>query len=189
MLYMRHGTGAVLRARMDEEQFRRLHEEKERRNLEQARRQHDDLTKLGMAYLTSAVTMSSDAIKAAAVVNGGPAAALLAFLGTGRTTPTWAYLASLAVFAAGFLCASFSSAFGYGAQLNYGNEQMEMKRSFDHPYAHETEASEASRKRALRYHSLGFWFVMAAYGLAVLGMALAALGFKAASLPPSFYPA
>jgi len=88
-------------------------------NLAEYNARHAD----SLALLQSALTGATDAIKAALIINGGAALAILAYLGNSHSTPTRTLASSLAWFTAGIIVAAFCSGGYYLTQYHYAQRK------------------------------------------------------------------
>lgn len=144
-----------------------------------AQREHDRLDRGAAALFPAVANFAVEALKAAALVNGGSAAAMLAFIGTGRQPVTLDTIRGLELFVAGLLVAAAATAVAYLAQFFYLREMQGMSHVWVFPFAEATPASKRAKRFATMFHVLGVVLVLSAYLCAVTGLV-----FVAGSLVP-----
>lgn len=115
------------------------------------------------------ISMGSEALKSATVINGGSAAAILAFIGTGRQAFTSGIATGLKCFGVGLAAATFATGVSYVAQFLYARELEARRPVGDPPLVEETEKSR-------RFKQWGFWVHGAAILSAVTAFILAVIG-------------
>jgi hypothetical protein len=140
-----------------------------------AQREHDRADRSGAALFPAVTGFAVEA----ALVNGGSAAAMLAFIGTGRQPVTIDTILGLKLFGVGLLIAVAASAASYVAQFFYLREMQQLDHVWQHPFVVGNTASNRSKRVAMTFHVLGVALVLAAYGCAVAGLL-----FVAGSLVP-----
>jgi hypothetical protein len=141
-----------------------------------AQREHDRLDRSAAALFPAVANFAVETLKAAALVNGGAAAAMLAFIGTGRQPVTLDTIRGLELFVAGLLVAAAATAVAYLTQFFYLREMQKMSYVWAFPFAEATPASKRAKWLATMLHILGVVFVLLAYGCAVAGLVFVASG-------------
>jgi hypothetical protein len=144
-----------------------------------AQREHDRTDRSAAGLFPAVANFAVETLKAAALVNGGSAAAMLAFIGTGRQPVTLDTIRGLELFAVGLLIAVAASAASYVAQFFYLRQMQQLEYVWHHPFVVGNSASNRSKWVAVTSHVLGVALVLAAYGCAVAGLL-----FVAGSLVP-----
>ncbi|MCJ2019963.1 hypothetical protein MKK84_21430 [Methylobacterium sp. E-065] len=144
-----------------------------------AQREHDRSDRTAASMFPVVASFAVEAQKAAALVNGGSAAAMLAFIGTGRQPVTVDTIFGLKLFGAGLLVAMVATAFAYLTQYFYLREMQSLSYAFELPFVRNTPASLRAKRTAGTFHVVGIAAVLLAYGLAVAG-----LWYVAGSLVP-----
>lgn len=144
-----------------------------------AQREHNRSDRSAAGLFPAVTGFAVEALKAAALVNGGSAAAMLAFIGTGRQPVTLDTIRGLELFAVGLLIAVAASAVSYVAQFFYLRQMQQLDHVWHHPFVVGNSASNRSKWVAVTSHVLGVALVLAAYGCAVAGLL-----FVAGSLVP-----
>lgn len=144
-----------------------------------AQREHDRSDRTTAALFPAVANFAVEALKAAALVNGGSAAAMLAFIGTGRQPVTLDTIRGLELFVTGLLIAAVATAVSYLAQFFYLREMQELSHVWDHPFVVATPTSKRANRTAAAFHILGVVLVLSAYGCAIAGLL-----FVASSLVP-----
>ena len=140
------------------------------RRIADAQAAHAKADRDAVAMFPAVVTLASEALKAAALVNGGSAAAMLAFIGTGRQPVTPDTIWGLKVFGFGLIASAVATAFAYLAQYSYLGEIRVVERTWTHPYFGAVRASRAYRRAAIDFHAAGLLLVLGAYGCAAVGL-------------------
>ncbi|MET0181274.1 MAG: DUF6680 family protein [Caulobacterales bacterium] len=144
-------------------------------NLRAAYSAHDRFYGQGALLFQSVLTFGDSALKAAAILNGGAAVAMLAFIGAMLTSDRsllsgYSSLADiLTVFGFGVLCSTLASGASYCAQIFYEIAHSENRLDWTHPFIHETP------KVRLRSR-IGIVFQVLAIGLVVMSYAAFAVG-------------
>ncbi|KTS10773.1 hypothetical protein SB2_12125 [Methylobacterium radiotolerans] len=141
-----------------------------------AQREHDRADRSSAALFPAVANFAVEALKAAALVNGGSAAAMLAFIGTGRQPVTLDTILGLKLFGVGLLIAAAASGFAYLAQFSYVVAMQKLTYTWDHPFVVETPASKWANRAAVAFHLVGVACVAVAYGCAVAGLLYVAGG-------------
>lgn len=109
-------------------------------------------------------------MKAAALINGGSAAAMLAFVGTGRQPVTLGTILGLKSFGVGLIVSALATALAYLAQFFYALEMQSLRTDWNFPFVYATPASTRARKLGVGFHIVGIIFVLAAFGCAAFGL-------------------
>ena len=135
-----------------------------------AQREHDRSDRTVASMFPTVASFAVEAQKAAALVNGGSAAAMLAFIGTGRQPVTLDTILGLRLFGAGLLVATVATAFAYLAQYFYLREMQGLLYDFELPFVKNTPASRRAKHTAATFHVIGVVAVVLAYGFAVAGL-------------------
>lgn len=135
-----------------------------------AQREHDRADRSGAALFPAVASFAVEAVKAAALVNGGSAAAMLAFIGTGRQPVTLNTIWGLKLFGIGLLISVAVSAAAYVAQFFYLREMQQLDHVWRYPYVVGNAASKRSKRIAITFHVVGVALVLASYGCAVWGL-------------------
>ena len=135
-----------------------------------AQRAHDRSDRSGGALFPAVSSFAVEALKAPALVNGGSAAAMLAFIGTGRQPVTLDTIAGLKLFGCGLLVAMIATAVAYVAQYFYLREMQTLSQVWQHPFVLNTPTSTRYKRAAAAFHVVGVILVLIAYGCAVAGL-------------------
>ena len=139
-----------------------------------ARWEHDRADRTGAAMFPMVSSFAVESLKAAALVNGGSAAAMLAFIGTGRQPVTLDTILGLKLFWGGLLASAVATALSYLAQYCYLREMQQRIPIMVWPFIQPTPASRRSYRLAIGCHVLGISLVLASFGCAVWGLLLVA---------------
>lgn len=135
-----------------------------------AQREHDRADRSGAALFPAVASFAVETLKAAALVNGGSAAAMLAFIGTGRQPVTLDTIFGLKLFAIGLLIAVAANAASYVAQFFYLRQMQQVDHVWHHPFVVGNHASNRSVRIAVTFHIVGVALVLASYGCALWGL-------------------
>lgn len=141
-----------------------------KRNLRMAERAHDEAGVETRTMLGTVITFGSEALKAAALVNGGSAAAMLAFIGTGRQPVTLDTIQALRLFGFGLLAATLATGGAYIAQFLYQNAIDARSFHWEHPFVRSNRRSRLFLRFGVGFHAATALLVIAAYGCAVAGL-------------------
>ncbi|MCJ2036421.1 hypothetical protein [Methylobacterium sp. J-068] len=141
-----------------------------KRKLRAAERAHDEVSTETRTMLGTVITFGSEALKAAALVNGGSAAAMLAFIGTGRQPVTLDTIQALRLFGFGLLAATVATGGAYITQYLYQNAIDARAREWEYPFVRETKKSRLFARFGMGFHAVTALLVIGAYGCAVAGL-------------------
>lgn len=138
-------------------------------------RWHQQHTETGNIYLRAAIDFALEAIRTAALVNGGAVIACLAFLGTlqeklAASSPLLdAVWFATALFTIGVVLAGLASGFAYFAQYFYGFEYNAVQLTWEHPFEKELSSKKWFNRIAIAWHTMAALMVLASYCLVVFG--------------------
>lgn len=132
-----------------------------------ARHAHDRADEGIIALASAASTFAVEALKAPALVNGGSAAAMLAFIGTARQPITADTILGLKLFGAGLLTAALATGASWISQICYLECANRAERRWHHPFIIMPRGLEWAGNAA---RVLSVLLVVVAYGLAGWGM-------------------
>ncbi len=139
-------------------------------------RRRSELAALMPASHASVGTFGAEALKAAALISGGSAAALMAFLGALLSKDQFELASwlpwSLQMFVGALISACFASGASYLAQYMCGRAVIEAKESLDTP------PYEDSRLISI-YQRAGFWLQLLAIALVVATYVMTIEGYRA----------
>lgn len=152
------------------------------RRLASAQREHDKIERLNGAMFPAVASLAVETLKAAALINGGSAAATLAFIGAGRQSFTESIIWGLWAFGSGVLFATFATALSYVSQYFYFISTKSYSLEWEEPFVRDTPGSQATARVAIGCHLASVIVVLTAFGCAALGLFLAARGIV---IPPS----
>ncbi len=148
-------------------------DEIKRRAAERAHDQSHELTKL----LNEAATRDAQgAIRILLAINGGAAAALLAFTGglVARSTVSVANIAetiaNLKWFGLGVVTSALAATMAYLTNFCYAGAATNRQRSWEYPYVHRTAVARRWLYAAYVFHALGVLAAFAGLGLFVYGL-------------------
>lgn len=141
-----------------------------KRNLRMAERAHDEASVETRTMLGTVITFGSEALKAAALINGGSAAAMLAFIGTGRQPVTLDTIQALRLFGFGLLAATVATGGAYITQYLYQNASDARSLHWEHPFVRQTKKSARFAWFGIGFHTATALLVIGAYGSAVAGL-------------------
>lgn len=125
----------------------------------------------------SVIGFGTEALKAAALVNGGSAAATLAFISQtiDKKQPlALALVGPIKWFAWGLLLSVIATGVAYVAQMCIATSWSKDEYSNEHPYIRETRATENWRDTGIVLQVLSIGLVILSYVFALLGFNLAA---------------
>lgn len=153
-------------------------------NIAEARRAHEQADKTIVALFPATISFAVEALKAPALINGGSAAAMLAFIGTGRQAVTADTIQGLRFFGFGLLAAALATGASWLSQHFYLSSSMQAVRSWTYPYV-----VENARLRRLGHAArlLAVFLALIAYGLA--GFAMWSVSSGIVPMPASPAPA
>ncbi|WP_156629556.1 hypothetical protein [Methylobacterium sp. Leaf85] len=149
---------------------RRESPEEAAKRVEMAQREHERADRGRIAMFPTVTGFAVEALKAPALVNGGAAAAMLAFVGTGRQPVTADTIFGLKLFAVGLVLAAIATAPTYFAQYFYLAQMQSTEHGWDHPFVVETGASRKAWRLAVAFHAFAVVLVLAAYACATFGL-------------------
>ena len=133
----------------------------------EAQRAHDRADKALVAMFPATMSFAVEALKAPALINGGSAAAMLAFIGTGRQAVTSDTILGLRLFAFGLLSAALATGASWESQHFYLASGKKAVRAQAPPYVVE---DAPLRRWGNTARLLAVILVLAAYGLAGVAM-------------------
>ncbi|MGV1871002.1 hypothetical protein [Agrobacterium rosae] len=138
-------------------------------------RWHQQHTETGNIYVRAAIDFGLEAIRTAALINGGAVIACLAFIGTlqeksAAASPLLdAVWFSTGVFTVGVVMAGLASGFAYFAQYFYGFEHHAVKLTWEHPYEKDLSSKKWFNRIAISLHTLAALMVLLSYALVIFG--------------------
>ena len=135
-----------------------------------AQREHERMDRAQVAMFPAVTGFAVEALKAPALINGGAAAAMLAFVGTGRQPVTLDTILGLKAFALGLVLAALATASAYFSQYLYLAHMRSTRHDWHHPFAIETAESRRAIRTGIGFHLFGIALVLAAYGCAAFGL-------------------
>jgi hypothetical protein len=144
-------------------------------NREHAVNWHRQHAETGHVYLRASIDFALEAIRTAALINGGAVIACLAFLGTLQTAEIRssglieAVWFGAAVFTVGVVLAGLASGFGYFAQYLYGFEHNAVQLTWKHPYSSDLPSRRWWARSAGLLHALAAILVFTSYALVIFG--------------------
>jgi hypothetical protein len=133
----------------------------------EAQRAHDRADKAIVAMFPATMSFAVEALKAPALINGGSAAAMLAFIGTGRQAVTSDTILGLRLFAFGLLSAALATGASWASQHFYLASGKKAVRAQARPYVVE---NAPLRRWGNTARLLAVILVLAAYALAGVAM-------------------
>ena len=150
----------------------------------EAKHEHEQGDKRVVAMFPATMSFAVEALKAPALINGGSAAAMLAFIGTGRQAVTLNTILGLRLFGFGLLAAALATGVSWASQQCYLSSSKRADRIWVHPYVVD--------KKWLRWlghiaRLLAVLLVLAAYVLA--GFAMWAVSSSIVPTPATPAPA
>ncbi|MCJ2023950.1 hypothetical protein [Methylobacterium sp. J-067] len=144
-----------------------------------ALREHERADKGLLAMFPATMAFAVEALKAPALINGGAAAAMLAFIGTGRQPITNGAILGMRIFGLGLLTAGVATGASWISQHYFLRAWDEGVRSYQRPFF-------ASDKKCVRRANIFRFFAVAlaftAYGCAAAGMWTVSSSFMPASV-------
>lgn len=155
----------------------------------EATRRHERADKGLIALFPGTMSLAVEALKAPTLVNGGSAAAMLAFIGTGRQPITPDTILGLKLFAAGLLVAAAATGASWFSQFFYLAAADKAARVWTHPFV-KLHPIYQQLGRSARVVVVAL--VLLAYGCAAGGMwsvASSLVPLSAVSPPASSPPA
>lgn len=135
-----------------------------------AQREHERADRAQVAMFPAVTGFAVEALKAPALINGGAAAAMLAFVGTGRQPVTLDTILGLKAFALGLVLAALATASTYLSQYFYLAQMRGTKHEWHYPFVFETDESRRALRFAISFHIVAIALVLAAYGCAAFGL-------------------
>ncbi|TXN40693.1 hypothetical protein FV232_24645 [Methylobacterium sp. WL30] len=141
-----------------------------KRNLRMAERAHDEASVETRTMLGTVITFGSEALKAAALINGGSAAAMLAFIGTGRQPVTLDTIQALRLFGFGLFAATAATGGAYIAQYLYQNATDFRSYHWEYPFVRVSKKSRIFLRLGIAFHLATMLLVFIAYSCAVTGL-------------------
>lgn len=125
----------------------------------------------------SVLSFGLEAIRTSALINGGAAIAVFAFLGSlygsenGAAASIIRSLHPAAMFfAAGALLSGMASGWAYFAQSNYMSAHDEAELHWQQPYIRHGEAAERAERFGRFWHAMCVAFIVASYSASALGL-------------------
>jgi hypothetical protein len=137
-----------------------------------AERQHDEHGKQLAATFASIITFASEALKAAALINGGAAAASLALISQvidKRPSLAGQMISPLRLFAAGLLAAVVATGLSHLAQLCFQNYGAKHELLWHHPWTRPMPSAARWNGRGVGFQVAAIFLVLSAYILALSG--------------------
>ena len=126
------------------------------------------------SFLPTVITFGSEALKVTMVLNGAAAAAVLAYIGTGRQDVPVSMITAMEAFGVGLLSGAAAHASSYLAQYAYHANQYKQHQTWEHPYLKETDASK-------RWLYSGWCFHIITVALVLFSLLAAGYGFASAA--------
>jgi hypothetical protein len=140
--------------------------------LRAAERAHDEHNRRYATNFTPLTSLGTEALKAGALINGGSAAAILAFFSQVYIRDralahdlVWA----LGAFGIGLFMAASATGFSYFSQLLYGRSMAGQELAWEPPFVHDTKASKLCLRVGLWFQALAIATSTSAYLLAFIG--------------------
>lgn len=161
---------------------RRETPEEPQRRMAIAQKAHDRADQSRAGLFPAVANFAVKSLKASALVNGGSAAAMLAFVGTGRQPVTADTILGLKAFGVGLIVSALATALAYHAQYFYLREMQTLRYDIFDPFVLDTPISRRANRAAVTFHIVGVGFVLAAFGCAAFGMLTVATSLV--PLPP-----
>ncbi|WP_085026904.1 hypothetical protein [Ensifer aridi] len=125
----------------------------------------------------SVISFGLEAIRTAALINGGAVIAVFAFLkalygadGPEAKAMIGALQPAAFMFAAGAIFSGLASGFAYFAQYLYPATHVKWQLTWEFPYIKEGEGADRLRRFAAFWHALCIAFVIASYSITVLAL-------------------
>lgn len=146
-------------------------------NHEQALNAHNNYQEEKRQMFGSAMDMALEAIRTAAVINGGAVIAVFAFLGTllaaesgAARTMRIAIVEPAFLFAAGAVLSGVASGLSYFAQLAFTRSYEEYDLNYERPYITETKLSKRFGIVGEGFRVLAVLSVLTSYGALIAGL-------------------
>jgi hypothetical protein len=164
---------------MSDKEVERVKFELERKT-RAAERGHDVENEIGVKLGEAAVRDAQEAIRAALLINGGAAIAILAFMGAMASKGGVSLIElrgiakSLYCFTGGVATAAVTAACAYFTNSAYAEARFARDRTWEHPYLEKTSRSERFFKIGRRFHYAGLALAILSLIAFVVGVILAA---------------
>src|SRR5215207_1420976 len=157
--------------------------EAHRQAVRQAERQHDEHRKQITAMLPSVITFAAEALKSAALINGGAAAATLALISQiidDKKSLAANMISSLRLFGIGLLLAVAAAGASYFSQLSFQAASVKAELIWEYPFVKPNSIAQRWQCAGLSFQVIGILLVLSSYILALIGFLLAANALSSA---------
>ncbi|TXM63972.1 hypothetical protein [Methylobacterium sp. WL120] len=141
--------------------------EQTERRIKEADAAHEQQFRAQLVTMPTVIAFGTEAMKSAALINGGAAAALLAYIGAGRQEVTLGLIEAIRSFGTGLLCAAIAHAGSYITQFLYQHIQSLMSQHFVYPYIRVTRSSKIAFVFAVMLHVITLGLVCFAFWCAI----------------------